>query len=63
MPLLYVVGVLCLAAFLIWAICKCPFFDADMKAGIKWLIIIVAGVWVLSLFFPIGHLAELRVGH
>ncbi len=62
MPLLYVVGVLCLAGFLIWAIYKCPFIDADVKAGIKWLIIVVAGVWVLSLFFPIGHLAELHVG-
>jgi hypothetical protein len=56
--LFYVVGILLVVGVLLWGLTQLTFVDADVKQGIKVLTIIIAAIWVLSLFFPIGHLVK-----
>jgi hypothetical protein len=54
MPLLAIVGILLIAGLLLWGVNAAPKIDADMKQLIKIIVIIVVGLWLISLFFGVG---------
>lgn len=54
MPLLAVIGILLLAGLLLWAIGAAPKIDADLKQLIRIIVIVVVGIWLISLFFGVG---------
>lgn len=62
MPLLQVVGILLLVGVLLWAVMAAPFIDAGIKKLIQIVVVVVAAVWVIGLFFHVGHLANVTVG-
>jgi hypothetical protein len=63
MSLLYVIGILLVAGVLLWAVMAAPFIDAGIKRIIQIIVVVVAALWVISLFFPIGDVTKLRVGN
>lgn len=62
MPILYVVGVLLLVGILLWAVSVFPYCDAGIKKLIQIIVVVVAALWVVHLFFPIGSLSNFRIG-
>jgi hypothetical protein len=62
MPLLYVVGTLLLVGVLLWGVTALPFIDAGIKRLIQVIVVVVAALWVISLFFPVGSLSHFHVG-
>ncbi len=61
MSLLTVVGILILAAVVLYAVNIAPFLDAQMKLIIRWVIIVAVILWLVALFFGVS-LAQIRVG-
>ena len=62
MPILQVVGVLLLVGICLWGVTVFPYCDAGIKKLIQIVDVIVAALWVVSLFLPIGNITQLRVG-
>lgn len=62
MPILYVIGVLLLVGILLWGVSVFPYCDAGIKKLIQIVVVVVAALWVVSLFFPVGSLSHLHVG-
>ncbi len=62
MPILEVVGVLLLVGILLWGVTVFPYCDAGIKKLIQIVVVIVAALWVVHLFFPLPALTSLRVG-
>jgi hypothetical protein len=62
MPILQFVGVLLLVGILLWGVTVFPYCDAGIKKLIQIVVVIVAALWVVNLFFPVGNLANLHVG-
>ncbi len=62
MPILYVVGVLFLVGILLWGVSVFPYCDAGIKKLIQIVVVVVAALWVVSLFFHVGNLSALKIG-
>ncbi len=62
MPILQVVGVLLIVGILLWGVSVFPYCDAGIKKLIQIVVVIVAALWVVHLFVPLGNLSEIRVG-
>lgn len=62
MPLLTVVGVLLLVGIVLWGVSVFPYCDAGIKKLIQIVTVVVAALWIVSLFFNIGGLGQLHVG-
>jgi hypothetical protein len=62
MPILQFVGVLLLVGILLWGVTVFPYCDAGIKKLIQIVVVVVAALWVVSLFFNVGSLAQLHVG-
>ena len=59
MPLLSIVFVLIVLGFLLYLLNLLP-IDGKMKQVINAIIIFIAIMWVLNLFFPLGSLGPVR---
>lgn len=62
MPLIQFVGVLLLVGVLLWGITVFPYCDAGIKKLIQIVVVVVAALWVVNLFFHVGNLSQLHVG-
>ncbi len=62
MPILEFVGVLLLVGILLWGVNAFPYCDAGIKKLIQIVVVVVAALWVVSLFFHVGNLSQLHVG-
>jgi hypothetical protein len=62
MPILQFVGLLLLVGVLLWGVNAFPYCDAGIKKLIQIVVVIVAALFVINLFFPIGNLSQMRVG-
>jgi hypothetical protein len=51
--LISIVGVLLIAGLLLWAIRKCPWIDDDAKSFIRVFIIVVLGVWLITILVSV----------
>jgi hypothetical protein len=62
MPILQFVGVLLLVGVLLWGVNVFPYCDAGIKKLIQIVVVIVAAIWVIQLFFPISSITSMHVG-
>ncbi len=62
MPILQFIGVLLLVGVLLWAVKVFPYCDEAIKKLIQIVVVVVAALWVVSLFFHVGNLSQLRIG-
>lgn len=62
MPLGNVLVVLILIGVAMWLVQIAPFIAAQMKTFITYALIVVAVLFVASLFVNLGHLSYIRVG-
>ena len=62
MPILQFVGVLLLVGILLWGVQAFPYCDAGIKKLIQIVVVVVAALFVVNLFFHVGSLSGLTVG-
>ena len=61
---IYILVVLVLAGFILWAIGRAPFIDAEIKGYIHWVVIVLAGLFLLYFLYCIIMLmAGMAPGH
>ncbi len=54
MPLFALIGIILMAGLLLWAIGAAPKIDPDAKMLIRIIIVVVVGIWLISVFFGVG---------
>ena len=54
MPLLTMIGVILIAGLILWAVQAAPAIDPAAKTLIRILVIVVIGIWLISVFFGVG---------
>jgi hypothetical protein len=67
MPLMTVIGTFVVVAVILglvnWIAYKFPqFINTTLIQVLNVIVIVVMVVWVLALFFPLGHISQIRVG-
>jgi preprotein translocase subunit SecE len=62
MPLLTVLAVLVILGLILWVIEQLPAVSDPMKKLARIVIIVVAVLWLISLFVPGANIANIRVG-
>jgi len=60
--ILAVVGVLLIVGILLWAVKVFPYCDEGIKKLIQIIVVVVAALYVVNLFFHVGGLNQLTVG-
>ncbi len=60
MSLWYILAVLVAAGVIVWLINQAPFIDGKFKQLINYAALVIAVLWLLSLFF--GPLPDIRIG-
>lgn len=61
-PLLQFVGVLLIVGILLWGVNAFPYCDAGIKKLIQVIVVVVAALFVVNLFFHVGDISQLHVG-
>lgn len=54
---IYLVVTLIVIGFLLWIVQSAPFISADVKPIIRWVVILLCGIWLIMLmlsFFRLG---------
>lgn len=62
MPIVSVLIVILIIGVLVWAIEYIPWIDPTFKQIVRVVAVIGTVIWLLSLFLPISHVENIRLG-
>ena len=54
MSLLAMIGIILIAGLLLWGVQALPWIEPSAKTLIRILVIVVVGIWLISVFFGVG---------
>jgi len=57
---IYLIVTLLVVGLLLWAVDAMPWVNADVKKMIHILVIVMAVLWLIGIFFPVGNWFPVR---